>query len=537
MGGVCGTDGQDGGQILLGASDQLQDGTMKEFSVQDNKILLIRQHGKVRGVSNKCTHYGAPLVKGALGDGFITCPWHGACFSTETGDIEDFPGCSSLMSYKIIEEGGNLYLELPKDINLSTTKRERFLGARKVEKESEHVVIVGGGAAGHTAIETFRAEGYKGKVTLVSAEKHLPYDRPKLSKKLDSKPEEMYLRSRDWYEEAGIELKLGTPVAEVQPQDKTLKLSSGEVMTYDKLLYCTGGMPRRLGVAGEELEGVHYLRTPEDANAIAENAEGKNLVVVGGSFIGMEVSASLVKKAGSVTVIDRNSTSFQSSLGPQVGAILQQIHRDNGVNFEMNSEVESIEEKEGGGVASVKLKSGKVLPADLVLIGAGVLPSTQPFQAVQDFLQPKGVIRVDEFMQSSDPNIWAAGDIVEFPMATYNNELVTIGHWGLAMYMGKIAALNIMGKQEPAKTVPFFWTMQYGKSIRFAGLCNGCDSTLVESDETGFLQLYTKDDLVMGVCTLGRDPIAAHFRNLVLKGEKLKLEDAAEKLKAVLPKS
>ena len=328
---------------------------------------------------------------------------------------------------------------------------------------------------------------------------------------------------------------LGQRVDKVDTEHQAVMLESGESVNYDKLLFCTGGSPRQLNVPGNDLTGIFTLRTPEDANTIAENVDGKNIVIIGGSFIGMEVAAATVKAAKKVTVIDRNSVSFETTLGDEVGNILQDMHKSNGVQFEMNAEIESILGDDGK-VTGVKLKNGTELKADIVVAGIGVLPSTKPFEHITDFLTNKGLIPVDEFMKTKDPAIFAAGDIVQFPLVTYDNELVNIGHWGLAMFMGKIAALSIMGKAVPARTVPFFWSVQFGKSIRYAGMCQDCDRTLLESDETGFLLVYSKDGLVKGVCTLGRDPIASHFRNQMLEGHTIKIEDAANSFKSVLAK-
>jgi NADPH-dependent 2,4-dienoyl-CoA reductase/sulfur reductase-like enzyme len=328
---------------------------------------------------------------------------------------------------------------------------------------------------------------------------------------------------------------LGKRVDKVDTEHQAVMLESGESVNYDKLLFCTGGSPRQLNVPGNDLTGIFTLRTPEDANTIAENVDGKNIVIIGGSFIGMEVAAATVKAAKKVTVIDRNSVSFQTTLGDEVGNILQDMHKSNGVQFEMNAEIKSILGYDGK-VTGVKLKNGTELEADIVVAGIGVLPSTKPLEHITDFLTNKGLIPVDEFMKTKDPAIFAAGDIVQFPLVTYDNELVNIGHWGLAMFMGKIAALSIMGKAVPARTVPFFWSVQFGKSIRYAGLCQDCDRTLLESDETGFLLVYSKDGLVKGVCTLGRDPIASHFRNQMLEGHTIKIGDAANSFKSVLAK-
>ena len=379
----------------------------------------------------------------------------------------------------------------------------------------------------------FRAEGFDGKIILVSSDESLPYDRPKLSKKLDAKPSEIQLRSQVWYKDGGVEVMLGVDVTQVLPLDKLVVTSSGERLKYDDLLFATGGTPRKLGVPGENLEGVKTLRTPSDANYISENAVGKNVVIIGGSFIGLEVAAALLGTCSKVTVVDRNTVSFQNILGAEVGEILSKLHRDKGVNFEMESTVAEILGTEEGSVRGVVLSSGKQLEADLVLVGAGVTPNTQPLAGIEGVLDSRGIIPVDEFMQSTVENIWAAGDIVEFPLLTYSRQLINIGHWGIAMYMGKVAALNILGRKEPAYTVPFFWSVQFGKSIRFAGISKDTDSIKVEEGGESFLATYSRDGVVQGVATLGRDPVAAYFRTLVAQGKVLKEEEAGDILKTM----
>ena len=188
----------------------------------------------------------------------------------------------------------------------------------------------------------FRAEGFTGNLILLSCEPNLPYDRPKLSKKLDAKPSEIQLRSEDWYSEAGVDLRLGVEVTEVNPEERTVTTSTGERIQYSSLLVATGGSPRVLKVEGADLDGVRTLRTPQDANFIAEQAAGKHVVIVGGSFIGMEVAAAIVGSCTKVTVIDRNSVSFQSTLGPEIGNILAEMHREKGVYFEMNETVAKV---------------------------------------------------------------------------------------------------------------------------------------------------------------------------------------------------
>jgi len=501
---------------------------MHEVELVGAKILLIRQDGVVSGFSGKCTHYGAPLVKGALTSNRIICPWHGACFNSKTGDIEDFPGLSSLVKYRVEERGGDVWVLGDR---LDQGRREQYTNPREVTENST-VVVVGGGAAGHTALETFRNEGYGGRLVLLTAENTLPYDRPKLSKKLDVQLTEIQLRDNQWFKDSSIEVRLGTTVSGLDTVAKQMTTSTGEKINYDKILLATGSSPRKLGVDGEELEGVRMLRSPSDANYIYNNCAGKEVVIVGGSFIGMEVAAAIVEKCERVTVIDRNAMSFQSSFGDEVGQILHNLHKEKGVNFEFEEVVKEMLGSEGK-VTRVILGSGKELAAELVVVGVGTIPNTNLLTSLPDALDSRGFLQVDEYMQSGLESVWAAGDIVKFPLLTFNKELVSIGHWGLAMYMGKIAALNIMGKQSPALTVPFFWSVQYGKSVRFAGTMTGTDSVKVHTDQDTFLATYSKGGVVRGVATLGRDPAAAVFNSLVLEGGTVREEEA---LTLLLPK-
>jgi len=513
---------------MIYASADLEEGAMVEVEVHGKQLLLIRKEGEVRGLSGRCTHYGAPLVKGVLGKTTVTCPFHGACFNIDTGDIEDFPGLSSLVKYEVVEDGGGIYLSLRSELTETTKNGPDDSGL------DTKVVVVGGGAAGHTAIQTLRKGMFKGKIVLLSSEDVLPYDRPKLSKKLDASAADLELVGSAWYAEAEVEVQLGVEVVQVLSQEKQVLTSTGDKISYDKLLMATGGTPRKLGVEGEDLAGVCNLRAPSDANYIHEHAKERNVVIVGGSFIGMEVAAVLVGICKTVTVIDRNKVSFQSSLGEKVGTILQQLHIDKGVQFEMESNIRQFVGTEEGNVRGVILQSGKEIEADLVLVGAGVTPNTGSLKQISGILDARGIIPVDEFMKTSEENIYAAGDIVRFPLLTYGGEQVNIGHWGLAMYMGKVAALSILGRPEPAKTVPFFWTVQFGKSVRFAGTAAECDEVVVDEKEPGtFLALYAKDGLVRGVATLGRDPVAAYFKNMVMSGRFMKLDEAFECLKTM----
>ena len=507
--------------------EEVEVGGVKEVELAGHKVLLLRTgEGEVRAVGAACTHYGAPLVRGSYDGGeTVRCPWHGACFNTTSGDIEDYPGLDSLACHKVEERDGNIIV--------TADKRELVTGRRHLkiseilEESDEMILIVGGGAAGHCAAETLRKEGFTGRITILTSESNLPYDRPKLSKNMGVKWEQIALRKAGWFEKAKIEVRKGVRVVGVDQSEKKVTLDDGTLMEYSKLLICTGGKPRHLGVPGEELAGVSYLRTLQEANTIQREAARKHLVIIGTSFIGMEVAAALVETAASVTVIGKDKVPFLGSLGEEVGRYLMTLHQKQGVQFCMEEEVEQFLGDTEGRLEGVVLKSERRLKADLVVIGVGVTPATDIAGLQTD---QRGLVEVDATMLTGMADIWAAGDIVKFPLNTFRHQMVNIGHWGLAMYLGRVAALNMIGKETTVNTVPFFWTVQFGKSLRYAGLGLGWNSALVDinEEEGKVLAVYCKDDEVCAVATLGRDPVAAEFADYVKSGRILKKDDALE---------
>ena len=364
---------------------------------------------------------------------------------------------------------------------------------------------------------------------LVSADSSLPYDRPSLSKKPGGKVADILLRGEDWYKEAGVEIWLNSTVKTVLHEEKAVQLSTGKRLEYDQLLLATGGAPRRLGVPGEDLSGVVTLRTPADAAFIADHSVGKDVVMIGSSFIGLELAAAIVEKANTVTVVDRNKIPFSRSLGPEVGRIIASWHKEKGVKFIGEDSVREFIGEDGLELSEVLLESDTRLPATLTVVGAGVVPNTEMVNSVEGLeMDERGNLIVDEHMSTNIPGIWAAGDIVLFPLVLYEGAMTNLGHWGLASYLGRVAALNIMGRDERALTVPFYWTVHYGRSVRVAGHRLEDDSVEVEHGEGKFLAVYSKDDVVTAVATWARDPVAAHFANLVRSGEKLSKDDAFE---------
>ncbi|XP_014251477.1 apoptosis-inducing factor 3 isoform X2 [Cimex lectularius] len=487
----------------------------------DGKVLVVKKNGRFSALGTKCTHYGAPLVKGALGDNRIRCPWHGACFNIQTGDIEDFPGLDSIPCYnvQVTPEGG--VKVRAKLSELSANKRQKSMMTIDC-KNNNIFVIIGGGPAGLVCAETLRQEGFSGKLVMVTSDKYLPYDRIKLSKQLDMTIDKIQLRPENFYETNNIEVKTDTEVTKVCTDSKKLTLCNGEEINYTSLFIATGGIPRRISIPGINLKNIFTLRTLNDANEIQKHLNPEaNVVIYGSSFIGMEAAAYCLGKVKSVTVVGRSSVPFAESLGNAMGERVAKLFKEKGVQMKMIITITSFlgEEK----VEKVVLSDGTELPADVVILGLGASPATNFLKGSKVRLNSNGTVPVNKFLETNCPNIFAGGDIAEAPVYALKDESLSIGHWGLAHYHGRIAALNMMSNATPLKTIPFFWTMLFGTSFRVAGSTYKHDAAIVKGDVEGlkFVVYYCKGDNVIGVTTVGTDPLAAEFAELLHNGKSL----------------
>jgi len=383
----------------------------------------------------------------------------------------------------------------------------------RAEQDQRVFAIVGAGAGGATCAEVLRQEGFTGRIVLIGKEKHLPYDRPKLSKAMSTVADRILLRPPEFYSENKIELILGNEVVDLDAASKTLKLSSGDTLKYDKAFVSTGGTPRSIPAPGYELGNIYPLRNPEDSLKINDTYEGKRVVVVGSSFIGMEVASCLAKKARSIIVVGMETVPFERVLGPQIGAVLQRFHEKNGVTFRMKRVVKEFRGTEGV-VRSVLLDNGEVLDADICVVGAGVIPTTKFVRGVT--IERDQSIACDKFLQAAD-GLYAGGDI-----ARYNyhliGESVRIEHWGMAQNHGKVAALNMVGKPTPVENIPFFWTTQYGKNIRYCGHALQFDDFVLDGnlDDLNFLALFAHKGKVLAAAGIGKDQIVAAIAELLV---------------------
>jgi len=507
---------------------------MRECDLGEGKILLVKDNGHFTAVGSKCSHYGAPLKNGAYINGRIRCPWHGACFHSTTGDIEDYPGVGGIASFNVRVEGTNVIVSAPA-AQLTSGKSDKHF-AKRVDSDARVFVIIGGGAAGSTAAETLRGSGYTGRIILVNREKHVAYDRPKLSKVMDIEVSKILLRPASFYDELGIEMHLGVECTELDSEAKTVKLSTGDVIKYDQALIATGADSQKLPfIPGHDGKNVFTLRNPEEAHTIVQSVQDKHVVIVGSSFIGMEVASCIVKKAKSTIVIGMEQAPFERVLGLHVGQIMQKLHESQGVKFHLNAVVKEFKKGADGLVSGIILKDDTQIDADIFVVGAGVIPTTS-FVKESPLLKRERdrSIIVDKFLHTGADGLYAAGDLARFPYPSLDNELIRIEHWGFAQTQGMIAAKNMAaGKPTHVVTnIPFFWTTQYGKSVRYAGHGIRYETVLLDTEKLEidpanpkFVAYYIHNDKVVAVSSMNRDPVVAEVAELLQEGVTLSSAD------------
>ncbi|XP_044210846.1 apoptosis inducing factor mitochondria associated 4 [Thunnus albacares] len=498
----------------------LKDGQMKEVSVENQKVLLVRTQGQYSAVGSQCSHYNAPLVKGALIGDKVRCPFHGACFNVRTGDIEEYPGLDCLPNYKVKVQDGNVYVSINKK-TLKMTRRVKEMCS--VEPDIKHtVLLIGGGPASLVCAETLRQNCYQGRIIIVTKETLPPFDKPKLSKAMNVDRSSILLRTSDFLQQYGIEVWTQKEVVSVNPPEKTVKMSDGTLQHYDQLLISTGCRARQLDCPGKDLMGVKLLQSYEDSQEIHSSCLGRKAVIIGASFIGMEVASYLSDKASSVTVVGTGSYPYERSLGPQIGKMTMQMLEEHNVKFYMNDKVTEIR-GENGKVKEVVLKNGVALEADVVIAGIGVIPNSDFLAGSEVEVDSKKAVIVDKFMRTNIPDVFSAGDVTSFPLSICGDQRVNIGHWQMSQAHGRIAALNMLKKPTKIDSAPFFWTVLLGKSIRYTGYGEGYTEIIFKGkvEERKFLAFYIKDEMVVAAASLMFDPAVTHLAELMATGQRI----------------
>jgi apoptosis-inducing factor 3 len=473
---------------------KLIDGGMLQGHAGGEPVLVARRGSSCFAIGAMCTHYGAPLVTGLIVGDTVRCPWHHACFSLLTGEALRAPALDPVASWKVETRDGKVFVR-----EKAPEKKVRPAGSAKAP---EHVVIVGGGAAGNAAAEMLRREGHSGGVTMISADDAVPYDRPNLSKDFlagAASEESIPLRSKDFYREHEIDLLLKTRVAAIDPRDKSVRLANGSQRKFDALLLATGAEPVKLKIPGADLPHVCYLRSQSDCRAIIAKAhKAKRVVLVGASFIAMKVAASLIQRKLQVHVVAPEAVPMETILGPQVGEYLHRLHERNGVVFHLQQSVVAIDERK------VTLKDGHAIEADLVVVGIGVKPLIDLAERA-GIKTDKGVL-VNEHLETSIPRIFAAGDIARWP-DPLTGDHIRVEHWVVAERQGQTAARNILGRRERFDAVPFFWTSQYDFTLNYVGHAEKWDGLDLDGsiEEHNCKLSFQRGGRTLAVVTIGRD--------------------------------
>ncbi|EDV92066.1 apoptosis-inducing factor 3 isoform X2 [Drosophila grimshawi] len=501
---------------------------------EETPVLLVKQNGRLHALGAKCTHYGAPMKTGALGVGRIRCPWHGACFNLETGDIEDFPGIDSLPCHKVnVSDDGQVMVRI-KRTDLDKSSRLKPMVKRNTQDE-RCFIVVGGGPSGAVCVEALRQEGYTGRLIFVCREPYLPYDRVKVSKSMNVSIESLQFRTEQFYKDHDIELWLGVSADKLVTAQKELHCSNGYVVKYDKIYIATGCAAFKPPIPGADLLNVKTIREYADAQSILELITPQtNVVCLGSSFIALEAAAGLVPKVASVTVIGRDTVPLKAAFGEAIGARVLKLYVDNNVKMIMQSGIDQIIGDDDGKVTEVQLVDGTRLPCDLLIMGTGSRLNTQFMAKSGVHLNKNGSVDVTDFLETNVPDVYVGGDIANAHIYSLAQSRVNIGHYQLAQYHGRIAAINMSGSVKKSEAVPFFFTMLFGKGIRYAGYGAYKDVIIDGSLETmQFIAYFVNHaDTVIAVASCGRDPIVAQFAELIAQGKCLgrnHIEDATNR--------
>lgn len=486
------------------------EGGMLRCRVGDEPALLLRRGGEFFAVAAGCSHYGAPLADGAFIGETLRCPWHHACFDVRTGEAVGPPALRPIETWNVVADGEQVRV---------TGKRSLPQAPTGVSGPSS-VVIIGAGAAGDATAEMLRRLGYAGPITLLGRDDEgLPVDRPNLSKDyLDgSAPEEWVpLRTAAFYTEQRIELRPGAEVVRIDPAAHQVTLAAGQTLGYGALVLATGSSPIRLDLPGAQLPHVHVLRTLADSRAvIAGAASAKHAVVLGSSFIALEVAASLRKRGLAVHVVSPDQAPLARILGAEVGAFVRSLHEEHGVVFHLGRRPRAID------ASTVTLDDDSTIPAELVVMGVGVRPNVSLAEGAG--LAVENGILVDRQLRTSAPDVYAAGDVARYPTAAGD---VRIEHWAVAQRQGQAVAQALFGRTPDLSFVPFFWSQHYDVPINYVGHAEAWDEvtiagSLAARDAT---IAYRQGGRIVAVATVYRDVANLEAEEALARGDQAALE-------------
>ena len=479
---------------------QLADGAMLAGHVGDKPVLVVRRGDELFAIGASCTHYSGPLGDGVLSGDMVRCPWHHACFDVRTGEAVRAPALAPVACWDVERRDGRVYVTRERPASDGATP---LPGRRPSGEPPRSVVIVGAGAAGNAAAEMLRREGYDGPVTMVGADPDAPYDRPNLSKDYlagTASEDWIPLRPPGFYADHRIDLRTGRRVTAIDTAARRVTLDDGRTtLDYDALVLATGADPVRLPAGADGAMPVRYLRTLADSRAlIAAAGSAKRVVVIGASFIWLEVAASLRTRGLEVHVVAPDKRPMERVLGSQLGDFVRGVHEKHGVVFHLGHTAKEI------GRDAVTLDDGQRIAADFVVAGIGVRPNLE-LATQAGLAQDRGVV-VNEYLETSASAVYAAGDIARYP-DPISGERIRVEHWVVAERQGQTAARNILGRRERFDVAPFFWSNHYDTAIGYVGHAERWDDVRIDGDvAAGDCKVsYVLGGRTLAVATVGRD--------------------------------
>jgi NADPH-dependent 2,4-dienoyl-CoA reductase/sulfur reductase-like enzyme/nitrite reductase/ring-hydroxylating ferredoxin subunit len=483
----------------------LRDDRGLRVEIGEEKILLVRDGDAVRAYSALCPHAGGPLEEGAVCHGRIVCPWHKGTFRQSDGALLEPPALDGLTRYPVRVEGEDVLVSPEKIV----------VASPRPPDDGRILLIAGAGAAGAAAASALREFGFGGRILLVGREPGLPFDRTSLSKFVvagQMKPEETPpLRPATFYPDQRIE-RIEAELHHLDVPRRRATLSDGRVLRFDAALIATGSMPRSLDVPGAGLPGVHVLRTLQDAAATLRDVRhGARAVILGSSFIGLEVASCLREQEMAVSVVAPEEVPFARQFGGRIGRSFRALHEAHGVRFHLGASAARLDG--GSRVEAVVLQDGRRLPADLVVIGVGVRPATEFVEGVAH--AEDGGLAVDAGMRVAE-TVYAAGDIAVFPLPR-GGPRVRVEHWRVAQQQARIAARNMLGGNAVYDGVPFFWTYHFGKRFEYLGHADTWDDVVLDGDldRQSFVALLLQGNTVGAVAACGRERETATLAELM----------------------
>lgn len=495
-----------GPDLMLGVgADDLRSGDKLLGHANGEPVLLVRVGDDFSAIGATCTHYGGPLAEGLIVGDTVRCPWHHACFSVRTGEALEAPALSPVPCWRVERRGDRVHVTEKMERDPLAPTYPMPDGAKR--HAPGHVVIIGAGAAGSAAAEMLRRCGFDGRITAVDDDPDAPYDRPNLSKDYlagTASEEWIPLRPPGFYAEHHVDIVRGRATA-IDTGTRRVEVADHPSIFYDALIIATGAEPVHLDLPGIDLPMVHYLRTLADSRAIVAAAEhAHHAVVIGASFIGLEVAASLRARKLEVDVVAPDEVPLGRVTGRELGEFIRTLHEEHGVRFHLGRKPAQIE------VDAVVLDDGTRLAADLVVLGVGVRPRTALAEQAGLALD-RGVV-VNEYLETSAPDVYAVGDIARWPNAM-TGEDIRVEHWVVAQRLGQLAARNLLGARERVTDVPFFWSAHYDVVIAYSGHAEQWDRTRVVGDpaQREVAVWYERADTPLALATIFRDTESLEF--------------------------